>query len=338
MPIRRYLNGDYPKVLELIRAVYDENAYKIASQRFQWQYKTNPNNGPQDPLIYVVEENNAIVGMLCAFAQKVKIGNRIYPAYWLGDLMVHPDFRASYNGLRLVREMVTNPYLGMGFPAEYLIKIYFRVGAIQFSQLLRFSRTIQPSFKEKQNIATKLKNFVNHKILSGVKIIEINHFDERFDRLWENASKDYQALQVRDSVFLNWRFTQCPHISYRILTAIIKDEVLGYMVLREIDHGGFREGSIVDLFTDRSNNAVIPVLMQAGIKFFTHNNCKVIKMTISSTDVLLTKALQNFSFMDCEKIDRGLIYCNTGINLNSIINEFSDWFLTRADSDMDFSE
>jgi hypothetical protein len=327
--IRRYTHEDHPKVLELVRAVYNEGVYKKAVQRFQWQYEQNPNNLPEDPVIFVSEDDNNIVGMVGTFAQKVKIGNSIYPAYWVGDFMVHPDYRRGYHGINLAKELSAQPYLMMGFPADNTLNLWNRLKWVQFSQLVEYSRTFR--FFDRLIGPLGIKN------PKKIQIIDVEYFDERFDRLWLKASKDYTNIQVRDSRFLNWRFFKCPHISYRVLGAVSTNEVLGYIVVRDKKYEGYHEGIIVDMFTDRSNSAVMTALLEAGVSTLKTIGCQAIKMMVSSDDKMLNDTLRkNFSLVS-EKKEQGLFINNTGNGLDSIIKGPHNWFLTKTDSDMDFS-
>lgn len=342
MNIRRYTPEDYPKTLELVKAVYGESTYKKVIQRFEWQYEKNPNNSKEDPVILVLEEGDKFIGMIGTFPQRLKIGNSIFPAYWIGDYMLHPDHRRGFHAINLINMLKKElPSLVVGFPVEFSIKIWTHAGGEQCCQLLRYSRLIKNA-STNPSVVSKYKDhiqdFFNNRILKGIKITQIDFFDERFDRFWEKASKYYQAIQVRDSKFLNWRFSQCPHIIYKVLAAVKGKEILGYIVLRSKLEEGICEGSIVDLFVDRSHKAVSAVLMDVGIKSLKNSGCGIVKMTISSDDNYLIRILNQFSFFDNEKIDRGLFYNNSTNDVNPIIQESSNWFLTRADSDMDFTE
>jgi len=335
MHIRRYAHEDYPKVLDLIRVVYNEDISRKAAQRFQWQYEQNPNNSPDDPLILVIVHKESLIGMVGTFPQKVKIGNSVHRSYWIGDYMLRPDSRLGFRAIGLAKKFRELPFLVMGFPAETSIKIWLRLGGLPFSQLLRFSRII-PKASDKP--ADQWGDFIRRRILRGIKILEITQFDERFDLLWAKASKNYHALQVRDSSFLNWRFTKCPYIAYRILTAVKGNAVLGYIVLREHQKDGVLEGGIVDLFTDRTDQYITEVLLAEAVKTFKNRGYLVVKITVSATDIFLADILKKFDFDHCEKIDRGLLYNNANFELNLTDNEHHNWFITRADSDMDFTE
>lgn len=350
MLIRRYISKDLPKMLELIRAVYDDGVYEKAVKRFKWQYEQNSNNTSEGPIILVLETEEKIIGMIGSFAMRLKIGNAVYPAYWTGDFMIHPDFRGIKNGINLAKRMFEQPFLFFGFPGEKILNLWKRIGASQVSELAKYSQETHISLIKGSNrrlklparcvnkvwrLMDKLKDLLSRRNPPGVKIEIVKIFDERFDQLWERASKDYKIIQVRDRAHLNWRYFECPHLSYKVLTAVKDDQLLGYVVVRHEDQGTAIEGIIVDLFVDRSDKAYISALLDAAIRTLKDTGCDVIKIKVSAYDDVLNDLLCRRTFILAEK-QMGT-FNNTGDALNGQICEKSNWYLMMADSDMDFS-
>jgi hypothetical protein len=336
IPVRPYTEADHPKIMELIRTVHNQRVYEKAIQRFKWQFEQNPNNTSQDPLVLVLEKEDKIIGMIAATAQKLKIGDKIYKAYWLGDFMVHPDFRSACNGIKIARAIAAQPYLLMGFPANHTKNIWFRVGFKKFIHLTEYSRT-----KRRFNILgwnfDRWLDPLPYKIPQEIKIIDVKSFDEKFDRFWEKISKDYRAVQVRDSRFLNWRFFKCPYLTYRVLAAIKENEMLGYIVIRDEHANGTHEGVIVDILTDRSNNVAMTALIRAGVLALKDAGCTVIKTVVPPEDKVLNDTLSQNSFYVSVKEIQGVFFNRSGDAINSIIQWPSNWLLTKTDSDVDYS-
>ncbi len=333
MKIRRYTFEDVPKILELVRTVYDENSYEKAVQRFKWQYEQNPKNKSQGPIILVLEDGGKIIGSIGAFAQEIKLDDRYYSAYWTGDYMVHPEFRRLSYGLNLAKEMAAQPYFMMGFPTKKTINLWQRTGSSPFIEISEYSKIIK--YSKKLKYLYRVLDFLLSKNTHGIEIEEIKKFDDRFDRSWEKISRDYKAIQVRDSAFLNWRFFQCPHLQYRAFAAIKHKEVFGYIIIRDEIYKGNRIGHIVDIFFDVSNNNVLKVLINAGMAFLRRVGCNTVKIVVPSTHKLLTNELQRRSFFVCRKKD-GMINNTGNDQTKSIIMNSTNWYLTNADSDEEF--
>jgi hypothetical protein len=334
MQIRRYSSEDVPQILGLVRAVYDENSYEKAVQRFKWQYEQNPKNASQGPIILVLEDGGKIIGSIGAFAQELKLGDGYYPAYWVGDYMVHPDFRQLSHGLNLGKEIAAQPFLLMGFPTKKTLGLWQRAGSTPLCQISEYSKTIK--YSRKLKYIYRVLDFLLCKNTNGIQIEEIKQFDERFDRSWEKISKDYKAIQVRDSAFLNWRFFQCPHLKYRAFAAVKNNEILGYIVLRDEIYKKKHIGHIVDIFFDVSKSNILKVLMNAGIAALRRAGCNTIKMVVPSSHKILTDLLQSRSFIVCRQKD-SIFKNKTGDNQeDSIIKNPANWHLTNADSDEEF--
>lgn len=334
MQIRRYSSEDVPQILELVRTVYDENSYEKAVQKFKWQYEQNPKNTSQGPIILVLEDGGKIIGSIGAFAQELKLGDGYYPAYWVGDYMVHPDFRRLSYGLNVAKEIVNQPGLLMGFPTKKTLNIWERAGALPFAEISEYSKIIK--YSKKLKYIYRVLDSLLSKNTNGIQIEEIKWFDERFDRSWKKMSRDYKAIQVRDSAFLNWRFFQCPHLKYRAFAAVKNNEILGYIVIRDEIYKWDHIGHIVDILFDVSKSDVLSILMNAAIAALRRAGCNTIKMVVSSSHKILTDMLQQRSFSVCRKKDS--IFNNTAnAQESSIIKNSANWHLTGADSDEEFA-
>ena len=58
------------------------------------------------------------------------------------------------------------------------------------------------------NLFKKIFNevkIINH---SGISLIEIYNFNEKFDDLWQRASKNIPILTIRNRAYLNWRYKE----------------------------------------------------------------------------------------------------------------------------------
>lgn len=328
MQIRRYTSKDYPKILQLVKAVYNESILQKTQARFPWQYENNPSNIAQDPNILVVDHEDEIVGMVGHFSQRLKIEDTIVHAYWMGDFMVHPNFRQKQCGLSLARELRKEFYLMMGFPSQEVFKLWSKAGAVKFGEI--FEYTCNP--KRFSLVQTIISAFHSRKY--EMKIL--HEFGEKFDQFWNEISKHYKVIQVRDRTFLTWRFLKCPHLSYITLAAINNDKILGYSILRfEKSIDGANKGYIVDLLSQRD-----PVLMNAlvseSMRLLAKKGCTLVTMRSSSSDEMISKVLLSLNFKITER-RAGILYNKVFKEKEHILSQPDNWFLSLADSDMDYS-
>ena len=337
MIIRDYQEGDYKHIINLIRVIYNDKIAHKMTQRFQWQYQDNPFYLKGDPTMMVLEENKTILGLLGAYPLMLKVQSQVVKAFWVGDFMVHPQSRQGQKGIDLARTITNMPYLMVGFPAPYTMKIWLRFKLIPFVQLIRISTP----FNEKHQTISKLNRlskFLEKSLVDHIQVKKINKFDQKADDLWQRASMAYSNIQVRDSRFLNWRFVQCPYIQYEILAAVQESKMLGYIVLRCKEYPNHKEGHIVDFLLDQSTLKAGQYLIAEAMHFFGSHQCHVVKTVLNKEDKLLRNILTAYGFDHEEIIDKGIYSNNLNASLNEILTNSRQWFITEADSDMDFSD
>lgn len=101
-------------------------------------------------------------------------------------------------------------------------------------------------------------------------IMEDGEFDGSYDRFWERIKTKYDLMLVRDRTFLQWRFRDIPHRTYRVLSARQGPDILGYIVLREAEIRGTPCGLIVDFLVvpgGQGNGVGLRLLHQATEQF-----------------------------------------------------------------------
>jgi hypothetical protein len=81
-------------------------------------------------------------------------------------------------------------------------------------------------------------------------IEEVTDFDERFDRLWEEASRDFGLAVARTSSYLTWRYSDHPDKHYRCLTAARSKALDAYVVLCEVKKKNVATWELVELIMD----------------------------------------------------------------------------------------
>jgi len=78
---------------------------------------------------------------------------------------------------------------------------------------------------------------------SAFELRTYDHFDDRIDAFFAEASSAFDFIQVRDAVFLNWRYADDRAGQFTIRVAESEGVTLGYLVLR----AGPRTTDIADL-------------------------------------------------------------------------------------------
>lgn len=157
-------------------------------------------------------------------------------------------------------------------------------------------------------------------------------FDDRFDRLWQRASRPYHVIGCRTSEYLNWRFRDAPHTSYRALTlADPHDRLLAYLVYTCHDAVGY----IADFLhvDDSAGDAV----MAEFIRMMRVDHAKAV-VTIFTGAPSVTRRLRRFGFQHRPSTWKIMLHADLvrlGIPRHKLL-DVNNWFLTRADVDTEF--
>lgn len=342
--IRRYQPSDKAKMLQLIGVVWEKLAMESTSKRFDWQYVDNPNNPPEGPIIFIVEEGETIVGLICGIALKLKIQDRIIDTHWCIDFMVHPKKRGKY-GVLLAEHIKEEMNYTFGFPVGYTLDFWLRKGArgicqnVVYSRIENFKRAMKNKKGPKwEYILTHIKGKmikgkkpVAPKISEGIIPVEVFKFDDRLDALWEKASKDYPFIGVRDKNFLNWRFFGCSQFNYTVYLAEKEDEVLGYIVMSNEQRPDIHYGYIVDIFARKGDEGTIVTLLERAIYVFQSIKVDEMKVLLTTSDKCLLRIFNQFGFVFKEIGETGVALPG---KLKIKIPDQPDTYVTYADSDL----
>jgi len=164
----------------------------------------------------------------------------------------------------------------------------------------------------------------------------VTSFDERFDKLWEEASRQHQLLVARNAKYLNWRYVKKPHSSYVILLVERNGEVEGYIVLLIKIHRrlAWKEGFIVDVFA--KSNKAINCLLQSALNHFAKENVDLVTCWMMKNQLPYYYLIKSGFIVD--SLSSPILVCR----INSSSPEFRElyhrvereWFFTIGDSDM----
>ncbi len=127
----------------------------------------------------------------------------------------------------------------------------------------------------------------------AVTVAPVERFGEETDQLWQRASAGYDFALVRDSSYLNWRFSDCP-TPYKMWLALRNGQTVGYLVTWAGRTAP--TAAIVDLFTGSSDVAAVRALLATGMGSLLNRGAQSIGTWIlqgpaqSAAHVLLRRA------------------------------------------------
>lgn len=272
---RKFDSGDVDGIVQLLNDVYGGG---FTREWWRWKYELNPNGfRGQDGDVWVAESEGKIVGHYAILPMKMKYNTKLLNVVQSVDTSTHPNYRGVGIFSTLVKQVYSQArgrysFL-FGFPSEMAYGGFLKIGCKKVStipirvKILNYDSYVQKRYGHSA-IASYAKRFFKTRsklssysktVSSGtykgvnVDIEKVEAFPEETDTFWGKASANYPIAIERDSMFLNWRFSQ--HFgSYHILLARSRKDksIVGFVAFRRMDNAI----AIFDLITlPRQENA-----------------------------------------------------------------------------------
>lgn len=118
------------------------------------------------------------------------------------------------------------------------------------------ARLLEAALLAPQAIARVAERTLPH--VSGLRIEQVDRFDERVDEFFMQASRPYDAIAIRDAPLLNWRYCDERGGRYLPLVAFEGEAIAGYAVLKLTPDRAF----LADLLALPGREDVVIVLLQ----------------------------------------------------------------------------
>lgn len=358
----RYSPGDEHEIIKLHNQVFE---VKINIGFWQWLFVNNPAG---KSYIWLAKAKDILVGHFATFPVKIKFGGQVIMGSKSCLTMTHPEFRRKNVFLNLSKLMFSelkdvnipitignpnknsyyafthragykNPFGESGIP--YLVKplnIENMLKALgKKATLLRIPVHIGVSTI---NVISKVFKLVlkksYHSQTSNFAVREVSSFDYHFDSFWDRVSKEYQIATLRNKEYLMWRYEKSPR-NYVIFIAENNQDLMGYIVLREMNIFNIRVGLIVDILTISSNNLVCHVLIRKAIEHFKTKKVDTIACLMLKHYFYYSE-LKKLGFREIPKLVRPRNFYYT-VHFNdeefdtNFPNDPRNWYLTWGDTE-----
>lgn len=220
----------------------------------------------------------------------MKVGDELCLGSLPLDTMVHPDYRGQGMFTTLAKEAYKlaaerGIHFIYGFPNEnsrhgFITKLDWRElhnGIPLWVRPLNFEDIFKKRFAANKFIASlagKAGKLViglfywSPRHMPSCCVSEVSSLDGRFDLLWQEASKDYNILAVRDKAYLAWRYIEKPGENYTVLAAERGEKLLGFIVVKCAEELGLRIGFIMDMLSIPEEAPVARDLLSAAVDYF----------------------------------------------------------------------
>jgi hypothetical protein len=328
-----------------------------ARRRFDWLYRDNPAGKGRLALLHAgAGAECPVVGTAGYGLRALQVAGHLVVAAVLADLAVDRAHRTAMPALMLTRDarsqVLARHEVVYAFPNAHAGPLMRKLGYRLLGETRRFVLVIRHGRHVGGRMADMLgatwgaraaplvsKAFdVARSALTSARaaaatlnyqLAFVAEPDERFDRLWDTARREYPVVGVRNAAFVRWRFVARPEGPLELATLVSRatGELSGYAVIA-------REGGIAhvrDLFA--RHESIEPLLrLLCG---------KLARQGMESVSVRLCGApwlvagLTALGFR--ERDDRRSIIVDAGSSLDAaasdLVRQAAAWHLTDADED-----
>jgi hypothetical protein len=329
-----------------ILLLWKRNFVDLPQERYDWIYQRNPSGRA---LSWAAREagSGSLVGMASLFPRKMNLNGRTVTVGIAGDFAVNQEHRGSNVAIKLQRAVTA----GMGENDLGLIygisnsksdPVQRRVGYVLLGRMDRWAKPLKTT---KYLKAAPLRRWVSKPLdfimrnlskearcrrAKGYVSQELDSFDQRFDRLWERASGQFDIIGQRSKDYLNWRYGSSPHRSYHVFSLIREDnqEVCGYVVYYLQDKVSY----IADLlFLDFGSG--LDDLLSSFILHLRDQSVESLSILLFGRPSL-AKKLKSFGFVLREEESRVLVYLDSNSPQTEFALNADNWFLLEGDRDI----
>ena len=250
---------------------------KTAQDFYRWKYFANPLG---NAIVGIAVAGELVVSLVAAVPKRIWVSGNTVPSYELGDFLTNGNYRGKGLFSQLI-ELVCGEAAAKGAPLVYVrpndVSFPILAGRLSFyeAQRLCARRFVVPSFALANATGipapllrgTGMDWLLRVGCIPGVRtgsltVVPIQRFGVETDRLWEKAAAGYDFALVRDSDFLNWRFTDSP-TPYKMWLALRKDQAVGFVVASTSE--AVSTAHIVDLFAESGDKETVEALLATSI-------------------------------------------------------------------------
>ncbi len=329
-----------------ILLLWENNFPHLPQERYDWIYQKNP-DGKAFSWIALETEKGTSAGTVSLFPRKMRTMGREVWVGIAGDFAVNREHRGSNVAIKLQRAVTAslnqnNFEFIFGISNRKAELVQLRVGYLLLGKIDRWAKLLKTRRYFKASalhwLVSKPLDFImkifskeaRYRRRKDYAIQSLNSFDQRFDHLWDKASKQFKIIGQRSKEYLNWRYGKSPHRNHKIFSLVQKDnqEVWGYIVYYLQDKVVF----VVDiLFLDF--NLILESLLSEFILCIRDQEVESISILLFGCPPLAEK-LRSFGFHPREKDSSVMIYLDKNYPCADFILNRNNWLLLEGDRDI----
>lgn len=329
-----------------IASVWTRNRPRFSEGRYDWIYG---GSAPRPAAVWLLYAGEGVVGASALLIRRVRDGAADRSLGQAIDLVVDPAHRSVGPALALQRAVTSScgehdlsAIYGFPNPRSEALMLrggYRPIGTIErWTKPLRSVYKIEPLLKLpglSQAVALVVDGALRlspsewaHRDARGAVGEEVASFDPSFDELWRSSRLVAGTLHGdRGAEYLTWRFTRCPHRSYRIFR--VRDAAgatSGYAVW----YPSRETANLADLYA-RDEDAMTEVVHRL-VPHVRRSGAAALSFVYLGPPSI-GRRLSRLGFFHRNEEAKVIVYAPPGGPIEGRSRP-ADWYLTEADRDV----
>jgi predicted N-acetyltransferase YhbS len=343
--IDRYRPDDRRQVEALYRRVFGPDASEANRLRWEWQYRRNPNMPAEGPLIWLAREGNTVIGQYAAMPVRLSVNGREIDAAWGMDVMVAPERQRQGLGEVLFRnwDRAVGASLGLGL-SDASYRLFQKLHWPDVGPVPCLVKPLSRRALRRPHWSVGMNKFVSAVTLPWVRLVArsrpllgevkpIRQFDDAFTRLWERVASSFAFAVRRDAAYLNWKYTQSPHVRYQIAALLRDGEPAGYVVYRHVQEPRGRVTLLVDFLADPDDDSgVLTLLRWVDREARAADSDKIRTFAMHEG---FRKLLRKSGYSTVKSTMEFVVKINGAVVPSGFYDDTDTWHVTLGDSDQD---
>jgi len=294
-------------------------------------------------------QSEAYVGSGALFPRRLFVNKKPVIAEIAGDFAVEKEHRVYGPALKLqktIQSTLSEDSFKFiyGVPNKLSETLFLKIGYKEIGKFNKFVKVLKNEYKEKKYLSDFLrvkifgyildyiiKLFSKENWYKGMADFSIEtpeHFDQRFDKLWAIALKQFNMIGERTSKFLDWRYKQSPAQKYETFCIVDKKmNIAGYIIYYDKDN----MSNIVDMLFIESDK-ILGTLLVKFILFLRKKGIGSISIYYLGNNSLERK-LKEFNFFLRKEEDVKVLIYSRNNSMESELLDKNKWYFLAGDND-----
>ncbi len=348
--VERLTPANLSDVQALWGQMYSAEEIEQRTRIFHWFALGNPYVSDELPPYYLLVDSDRVVGMHGHAPWPFSLGGRREQGFMCYDDMLSVDYRGKGLGKIMLKGVADlRPELaGALWHNEANNRLYAKADWHDFTDFCPFVKLYDPGPLLRRRLGGALGGLLagpGRLALSlvdrlrgrarddGYRLERIDRFGDEFDDFFASVEDQFDAIVVRDSTYLNWKFVDKPFTPYARWAARDADgRLAGYVVFRTFSGEDGSYGQVMDVLADPRSGA-FSVLIQKALDEMRAE--RVGEVRIACTHSGFAGALRGLGFLQSSHVLHFMILHWEGRIEPGWETSARHWYLSYSDGDGD---